>query len=179
MPSQAWLLWQRFSTRKWNCSFLGICRITWWVVSKPCWSPSASEEGGGYLTKVVAYTVRAPLRPLKTKDASNTYHVEDNLERTACVLWPHWDNDVKKLISVNQKRGEGYPFNSFQISLAFNCNFKCYSILLILLYTKIQLSLAAGCLSGPFKNCLVRESVRGSPVRLLWWGGIRLLRSVA
>lgn len=93
-----------------------------------------------------------------------------------CVLRPHLDNDVKKLISVNQKRGEGYPFNSFPISLAFNCNFKCYSILLTLM---IQLSLAAGCLSGPYKNCLVRESVRGSPVRLLWWGGIRLLRSVA
>ena len=59
MPSQAWLLWQRFSTRKWNCSFLGICTTTWWVVSKPCWSPSSPEGGGGYLNKVLAYTVRA------------------------------------------------------------------------------------------------------------------------
>lgn len=75
MPSQAWLLWRRFSTRKWICTFLGICRITWWVVSKPCCSPFSSEGGGGYLTKVLAYTVRVPLRPLKTKEASNTYHV--------------------------------------------------------------------------------------------------------
>ena len=41
------------------------------------------------------------------------------------------------------------------ISLAFN--FKCYFILLIdlliLIYDKIQLSLAAFCPSGPCKNC--------------------------
>ena len=37
------------------------------------------------------------------------------------------------------------------ISVAFS--FKCYFVLLILIYDKIRLSLAAVCPSGPFKNC--------------------------
>ena len=40
---------------------------------------------------------------------------------------------------------------SCPISLAFN--FKCYFLLLILIYSKIQLSLASVCPSGPCKNC--------------------------
>ena len=42
------------------------------------------------------------------------------------------------------------PTLSYPINLAFN--FKCYSILLILVYNKIWLSLAAVCPSGPCKN---------------------------
>ena len=65
------------------------------------------------------------------------------------------------------------------MSLVFN--FKCYFILLILIYDKIRLSFAALCPSGPCKNCsLVSSSVwHGCPGGILelifagyvplWW----------
>ena len=48
--------------------------------------------------------------------------------------------------AINNERSLSCP-----ISLTFN--FKCYFVLLILIYNKIRLSLAAVCLSGRCKNC--------------------------
>ena len=59
------------------------------------------------------------------------------LVKTSFVQSKYWANKFVNL--------------SFPISLAFN--FKCYFILLILIYNKIQLSLTAVCPSSPCKNC--------------------------
>ena len=59
------------------------------------------------------------------------------LVKTSFVQSKYWANKFVNLSSP--------------ISLAFN--FKCYFILLILIYNKIQLSLTAVCPSSPCKNC--------------------------
>ena len=59
------------------------------------------------------------------------------LMKTSFVKSKYWANKFVNLSSP--------------ISLAFN--FKCYFILLILIYDKIQLSLTAVCQSSPCKNC--------------------------
>ena len=59
------------------------------------------------------------------------------LMKTSFVQSKYWANKFVNLSSP--------------ISLAFN--FKCYFILLILIYNKIQLSLTAVCPSSPCKNC--------------------------
>ena len=62
-------------------------------------------------------------------------YLKPKIERTA-------DRTAKVYKFINLSR---------TISLAFN--FKCYFILLILIYDKIRLSLAAVCPSGSCKNC--------------------------
>ena len=61
----------------------------------------------------------------------------------------------------NQEEIDKFVNLSCPISLIFN--FKCYFILLILIYDKIRLSLVAVCPSGPCKNCSLRNFPRVCP----------------
>ena len=61
----------------------------------------------------------------------------------------------------NQEEIDKFVNLSCPISLIFN--FKCYFILLILIYVKIRLSLAAVCPSGPCKNCSLHNFPRVCP----------------
>ena len=61
----------------------------------------------------------------------------------------------------NQEEIDKFVNLSCPISLIFN--FKCYFILLIRIYDKIRLSLAAVCPSGPCKNCSLHNFPRVCP----------------
>ena len=70
-----------------------------------------------------------------------------------CLFYSHLGFPAPMKTSFVQSKYQANKFVNLSCPIRLAFNFKCYFILLILIYDKIRLSLAAVCPIGPCKNC--------------------------